>query len=388
MMMIKQYFSLIFLLLFGILLQAQSSRLKVYIGLVDGKKLEGFVETRKWKPWSRTIPFNNLLNDEKRTLGIDSIDFVHVGEEGNKAVFIAYRGVVNEIAHSAAQKAGEAFWLQELVSGEVNLYVKAGPDEVQDYFMSKKNQGDGLTVLRYSGLKPGEKRAAYRQYRNYLKGLLEDCEGTATRINRFGVEPSKLEQLIIAYNTCESDYVDYIAIPPASSLQLDAIAGGAFTRVSRTEDQLIGLSSAALMPRIGGALTLYTPRSLYTRAWVAEVLYSPYQTTDQQGEIDVRIDYLQLNMLYKNSWAGRSSWPYLLAGLKYQARLNEQQLDGLPEQVMIQHMPGLVLGFGLDIGPVGLGIRYEMDNLGLIFPQSPDYYANSLSLLINYKLYH
>ena len=384
----KQFSSLFLLTFFCILLQAQPNRLKVYIGMLDGQKLEGYVETKKWKPWSRTIPFNDLYSDEKASLGIDSIAFMHVGEEGNKEVYITYWGAINEIAASTTKKEEEPLWLKELVRGDVRLYVKPGPEEEKDYFISGKDKEEEMAAFRYSDIKAGEKRAVYRQYRHYLKELLEDCEDAAARISRFGVDPEKLEKLIIAYNACENGESDYIAIPPASSLQIDVIGGQAFTRVSRTEDQLIGLSSAVSVPRIGGAFILYTPRSLYREAWMAELLYSPFRTLDQQGEIDVSIDYLQLNLLYKNSWIARRSLPYLVVGLKYQTILDEQRLNGLPEQVLIEHMPGFVLGFGVDSGPIGLGLRYEIDNFGLLFPQSPNYFANSLTLLLSYKLYH
>lgn len=389
---------LILLLLLGIVYQGigQEDIRSVEIVLNNGTIRTGEINYDKWQAHNKQFIFRPEEDKSPIFIGVDSIVEITIGEEPELERYFGYKGSVIQFSDKIdLLPEGEeityekdTILLKALVLGTANLYSHRSLDETDHFFVSR--EGTELTELiafRYRLSKTDRRIRHHDRFITQLQELLPDCDWIKEWIEDIEAEELELKDLFVEYNSCDEQknliYVDALLKRKLSA----AIAlGGAFTRVSRKEDQIINMGTGQLVPRLGLSAKLTSKYNPDIQAFLLEVLYSPFSTYDETGEIDVQSTYLQTNVLYQSSWQSAKNWPYFLAGFSYSARLSTKKQDGLPAQVLVDHMPGLLVGFGVQSGRFRIGLRYEVNNAGLLFPQSPSYYANTLSLMAAYTV--
>jgi len=382
------------ILLLPFVLSAQTSLAPVELVLDNGKVRNGFINEKDWQPFTGRFIFKPA-KDSAIFIGVDSVNELTIGEEPELQRYFGYKGPVfqHRDESGAIPRAlneikikTDTLLLEAVVLGTVNLFAYQPEEGDAHFFIQKGEEIEELSTYRYIGPTARQQITRSVEYRTQLRTALNDCYGLEEWVGVVRPDEVDLRKLIIAYNECEENALVYVNTPPKRRMVLSGLAGISFTRVSRNQDQLIGLSSGRLMPRFGAGFKIYNRDYPDTKAWVAELLYSPIQTIDKEGEIEVEMTYLQLNAIYQRSWPSGASWPYVLAGLRYGYQLNNKLDVGLPPRVLEEHTVGLLVGFGVQRGRFRMGLRYEIDNLALFFPQAPNYYANTLSLLAGFDL--
>jgi hypothetical protein len=369
--MIKAYLITI-LLGTSILVNAQEIEQPVEIMLKSGVILNGFMDDEEKLIDGKQINFTSGDESNTQWIAIDSIQEITVGEEGIARKYFGFS--TKQIADSNP----EYILLQALILGTVNLYKHK-----ERFYISGDEEIEEL-LNTFDSINNASSRR--KQFRVQLEQVFTDCEEAEEAIKTVQFKEESLQALFTLYNTCnDQKRLSYTINPIRKSTSFYLLAGGAFTRVSRNEDQIINIGTGVLQARVGVGMSWEIGEDS-GRALLFEGIYSPFATLDDQAEIDVKLDYLQFNVAYQSSWQSKNSSPYLLAGIRYARLINERRLMGLPALVMEENMIGMLLGFGFEKRKLRFGLRYEVDNFGLFFAQAPNYYANTLSVIFAYRL--
>jgi uncharacterized protein YceK len=390
--------SVLCFLLLPFYLSCQESIQRAEVVLYDGAVRSGFIDTEAFEPASRQFIFKTSIDSGAVFVGVDSVAELIIGEEPEVIRYQGYRGTILPFSseRGALPKAEDlpltpimdTVLLRVIVLGTASLLSYESADGDEHYFLQKGNQLEELESFRYISASANQRVVRNDRFRTQLEAFLGDCTGLKEWISVVKPNEAGLRPLLITYNECDdSKSLSYVNVYPKRQMALSAVAGAAFTRVSRNEDQIIGLSSGKISPRIGLAFKLKGINNPELHAWLAELLYSPFRTEDMEGEIDLEVTYLQLNIAHQWSWQSGASWPNVIGGLQYGYQLDNQRERGLPARVIEQHMIGVIAGFGVQKGRFNMGLRYEINNFGLFFPQAPNYYANSLSLIAGFDLF-
>lgn len=389
---------ILILLLLGIVYQGigQEDIRPVEIVLSNGTIRTGEISNDKWQAHNKQFIFRPEEDKSPIFIGVGSIVEMTIGEEPEMERYFGYKGPVIQFSDKIdllpegeeVTYKEDTILLKALVLGTANLYSYVSLEGTEHFFVSREGtELIELITFRYRLSETDRRIRHHDHFITQLQELLPDCGWIKDWIEDIEVEESELKDLFIEYNSCdEQKSLVYVNALLKRKLSAAIALGGAFTRVSRKEDQIINIGTGQLTPRLGLSAKLTSKYNPDIQAFLLEVLYSPFSTYDEAGEIDVQSTYLQTNILYQSSWQSAKNWPYFLAGLSYNARLSTKKQNGLPAQVLVDHMPGLLVGFGVQSGRFRMGLRYEVNNLGLLFPQSPSYYANTLSLMAAYTV--
>lgn len=392
-------YRLLFLVLLGACLQlpaiAQKNLLPAEIVLTDGRIQQGYVRAKDWPSTAERFVFKDTRSADVAYYHIDSIAEINIGlETDEQQRYLVHRGSTVDYSQARKEvfdrKEGyvkyDTLLLRIVLQGTVSLYHYDPKDGPERYFVEKNGSREELVTYRYqeNGFGPVIRQQAYREQ---LNRLLSDCPGLEQWISVVKTRKLDLEQLMLEYNDCgEGQSLVYSERPVRAALILSPVAGVAFTRVSRQLDQIINLGSGEWRPQLGVRARLSGRKHPDTRAFLGELLFAPIGTDDREAEIRVDVNYLQGNLLYQSSWPSGQSWPYAMIGLGYQVRLGQGTEEGLPLRVLPQRMLSGLAGMGFRRGRFHFDVRYEIDNLGLLFRTAPPYYAHSLGVCVGVEL--
>jgi len=373
---------------------AQTDYRSAEIQLQDGTQLKGQVDYPYWTEGTDRLLFRDNEEANARFIPTAEVEQLLLPGEPEERFYGRVRRRLDYSAQPGAVPrtdtlayVKDTMLLQVVVLGTANLYYFESQDGTPHYFLQKGGEMEELVQHRYllQG-KSRQLRKRHNRYRQQLAEALGDCPEVAKRLPEFELKGDNLFELLVEYNTCsETQELDYSLLPPKPSWSIGALAGIAFTRVSRKSLQLEELSTGTWLPRLGITAILHLPNSNGRSGFVFEGRYAPFQTEDPIDGITVDLDYAQFSFGLRKS-GNANVFGNATIGFSYAMEISNGTLSGLPDNVFSPNLVGLFGGVGLGGDHFEVNLRYEINNAGLLLSSAPGYISNTLEIWAAYRL--
>ncbi|MEQ8705272.1 MAG: hypothetical protein RIC19_15200 [Phaeodactylibacter sp.] len=361
------------------------------IWLKNGERLTGEIEKPDWQKGTERLLYRSKSDPEPQFLNTPEIDKIILTEDQLERRYLSRS--VQRLYLPDTMPVGDTLLyvqdtllLQAVVEGTLGFYYHETPGGRANYFLEKGGVFTQLVQHSYHRVGSGRRiRFRHDQWQEQLLTVMSDCRATKDRIPKIQFTDEGIKRLFVQYNECGSrKRLDYELEFKKWTLRPGVQAGAAFTRVSTRDRIFRDAGTGSFAPRIGASLLLLPFQGDGRSGFLAEVLYAPFRTTDDFDNFEVDADYLQLNLGVRNSGIA-TVFGSIFAGFSIARQIGDPIRTNLTDRVIQPTQLGLFGGFSISGEHVEVSLCYEIDDIGLLSPNAPFFYTNSLSLMAGYR---
>lgn len=390
--MSKQVF---FFALLSFLPLALTAQLTAYypakVWLKNGERLTGEIEKPDWTKGTERLLYRSQSDPEPQFLYAADIDKVVLTEDKLERRYLSR--TLQRLHLPDTMPVGDTLLyvqdtllLQAVVEGTLGFYYHETPGGTPHYFLEKNDVFTELIQHSYHRVGSGRRiRLKHDQWREQLRTVMSDCRPVQEKIPKIKFADEAVKRLFVQYNECGGrKRLDYELAYKKAILRPGVQLGTAFTRISTRDRIFRDIGTGGFTPRIGASLLVLPFRGDGRSGFLAEVLYAPFRTVDDFDNFEVDADYLQLNLGVRNSGVA-PVFGSIFAGFSIARQIGDPVRINLTERVIQPTQLGFFAGFSVSSDHVEVSLRYEIDDIGLLSPNAPFFYTNSVSLMAGYR---
>ncbi|NRA51089.1 MAG: hypothetical protein HRU12_18330 [Phaeodactylibacter sp.] len=374
-------------------LQAQlTTYFPAKVWLKNGDRLTGEIEKPDWEKGTERLLYRSKSDPEPQFLYTHQIDKIVLTEDKLDRRYLSHS--VQKLYLPDGIPEGDTLLylqdtilLQAVVEGTLGFYYHETSGGRAHYYLEKDDAFTELIQHSFHRVGSGRRiRAKHDQWREQLLSVMSDCRSTKEKIPKLQFSDDAIQRLFIQYNECGSrKRLDYKLEFKKVTLRPGVLLGGAFTRVSTRDRIFQEVSSGGFTPRIGASLLILPFRGDGRSGFMVEALYAPFTTVDEFDNFEVDANYAQLNLGIRNSGIA-PVFGSIFAGFSIAREFGDVvRTNVITERVMQPTQIGMFGGFSVGGDNFEVSLYYEIDDIGLLSPNAPFFFTNSLSLMAGYR---
>lgn len=378
-----------------VLTSALSAQLTTYypakIWLTNGERLTGELEKPDWRKGTERLLYRSKSDPEPQFLNTTEINKIVLTEDKLERRYLSR--TLQRLHLPDTMPVGDTLLyvqdtllLQTIVEGTIGFYYHETPSGIPHYFLEKDDIFTELVQHSYHRVGSGRRiRLRHDKWQEQLLTAMSNCRSAREKIDNINFSDEAIKRLFVQYNECGGrNRLDYELQYKKVTLRPGVQAGAAFTRVSTRDRIFRDAGTGGIAPRIGASLLILPFQGDGRSGFLAEVVYAPFRTIDDFDNFEVDADYLQLNLGVRNSGIS-TVFGSIFAGISIARQIGDPVRINLTERVIQPTQVGLFGGFSVSGEHVEISLCYEIDDIGLLSPNAPFFYINSLSLMAGYR---